>query len=125
MAEAKLMHPGHPITEVYLHTEPIDFRKQIGGLAALVEGELQMNPFGTALFVFVNRRRTGIKALYWHRNGFCLWQKRLEKDRFAWPRQRDFGATCCVSLQELQWLLEGFDLWLNKPHKSLYYQSVM
>jgi len=53
-------------------------------LAAIVEGELQMSPFADALYVFINRARTSIKALYWDRNGFCLWQKRLEKDRFAW-----------------------------------------
>ena len=82
-----------------------------------------MNPFGSALYVFINRQRTRIKVLYWHRNGFCLWLKRLEAERFAWPR--DAGpATQIISLHELEWLLEGFDLWANKPHKILDYTSV-
>ncbi|MEO6024143.1 MAG: IS66 family insertion sequence element accessory protein TnpB [Burkholderiales bacterium] len=62
---------------------PIDFRKSIDGLSALVEQELQPNPFGNALYVFVNRQGNKIKALYWHRNGFCLGYKRLEAEKFA------------------------------------------
>src|SRR5690606_35267868 len=73
------------IGQVYLCCVPVDFRKQIDGLAALVQGELALDVFGDALFVFVNRQRSRIKILYCHRNGFCLWQKRLEKERFAWP----------------------------------------
>ena len=79
------MHPGHRIGAVYLYRPAIDFRKSIGGLSALVEQELGLNPFGDALYLFINRRRDKLKALYWHRNGFCLWYKRLEAERFAWP----------------------------------------
>jgi len=42
-----------------------------------------LSPFASALYVFTSRQRNKIKALYWHRNGFCLWQKRLERDKFA------------------------------------------
>ena len=118
------MHPGASISQVYLCCVPVDFRKQIDGLAALVEAELALNIFSDALFVFANRQRSRIKILYWHRNGFCLWQKRLEKDRFAWP-SGDSSATQTIDLRELEWLLEGFDLWANYPHKTLNYQSVM
>ncbi len=79
------MHPGCSIDQVYLCREPIDFRKAINGLSVLVEQELGLSPFASALYVFTNRPRNKIKALYWHRNGFCLWQKRLEADKFAWP----------------------------------------
>src|SRR5665647_3086791 len=99
------MHPGCPIEQVYLYREPIDFRKAIDGLSVLVEQELGLNPFASALYVFTNRGRNRIKALYWHRNGFCLCQKRLERDKFGW-------------------LLEGFDLWRNRPHKTLNFASV-
>lgn len=68
------MHPGASIGQVYLCCLPVDFRKQIDGLAALVESELELNLFGDALFVFANRQRSRMKILYWHRNGFCLWQ---------------------------------------------------
>ncbi|MGN8200643.1 IS66 family insertion sequence element accessory protein TnpB, partial [Salinisphaera sp. RV14] len=53
------MHPGSQIGGVYLHCAPVDFRKQINGLAAIVEQELDVSPFGDTLFVFINRRRTG------------------------------------------------------------------
>ena len=117
------MHPGCPIAQVYLCREPIDFRKQIDGLSVLVEQELGLNPFASVLYVFINRHRNRIKGLYWHRNGFCLWQKRLEAEKFAWPREGE-AATQTVSLQEFEWLLEGFDLWRNKPHKTLDFASV-
>lgn len=117
------MHPGSRIGSVYLCREPVDFRKSIGGLSALVEQELQMSLFGDALFVFVNRQRDKIKALYWHRNGFCLWYKRLEKQRFAWPVLDADQQTCRLSLQELEWLLEGFDSWAHQPHKTLHYAA--
>jgi len=117
------MHPGYTIGSVYLHRDPIDFRKQINGLAALVQGELELSPFMDAVFVFTNRGRTSLKVLYWHRNGFCLWQKRLETDRFAWPKG-EAGSTVNLSPQALQWLLEGFDIWSHGPHKSLNYQCV-
>lgn len=81
------MHPGCDIQQVYLCREPIDFRKSINGLSVLVEQELELNPFGSALYVFINRQRNKIKVLYWHRNGFCLWLKRLEAEKFAWPHE--------------------------------------
>ncbi len=117
------MHPGCPIDQVYLYREPIDFRKAIDGLSVHVELELGLSPFASALYVFTNRHRNKIKALYWHRNGFCLWQKRLERDKFAWPRDES-EATKTISLQEFGWLLEGFDLWKNTPHKTLHFSSV-
>lgn len=118
------MHPGYVIGAIYLHREPVDFRKQINGLAAIVEGELEMSPFADALFAFTNRARTSVKVLYWDRNGFCLWQKRLETDRFAWPRGEPFATCHAVSLRELQWLLEGFDPWSKNAHKPLNYMIV-
>lgn len=125
------MHPGHTIGHVYLCRQPVDFRKAINGLSAMVEHELGLSPFDSALYVFTNRQRNQIKALYWHRNGFCLWQKRLEADKFAWPKDgqdsgtnNDQGATQTISLQAFGWLLEGFDLWRNRPHQTLDFASV-
>ena len=122
------MHSGSAITQVYLCTEAVDFRKSIDGLCGIVEQSLQMNPFGrdgaSTLFVFVNRQRSKIKALYWHRNGFCLWYKRLEAERFAWPQTQANEATYLITTQQFEWLLEGFDLWRNQPHKTLEFASV-
>ena len=116
------MHPGYTIGEVYLYRDLVDFRKSIHGLSALVEMEPGLQLFSQTLFVFTNRRRDKLKVLYWHRNGFCLWLKRLEKDRFPWW-QPDGNSSCTIRSEELEWLLDGIDIWKIKPHKSLNYMS--
>lgn len=115
------MHPGFVVREVFLCRHPIDFRKGIGGLSAMVEQEFGGNVFGEALYAFVNRRRDRLKILYWDRNGFCLWIKRLESDRFYWPDFHASGATVSLSAEQLRWLLDGYDLWAQKPHQKLNY----
>jgi len=74
-----------PVQSVYLYRDPVDMRKSIDGLAAIVECEIEQSPFESSLFVFCNRQRDKVKLLYWERNGFVLWYKRLEKQRFKWP----------------------------------------
>lgn len=108
---------------VYLHKHAIDFRKQINGLSLIVQESLLLDPFSESLFVFINRTRSRIKILYWDRNGFCLWMKRLEKDKFVWPRHlQDDHAV--IAVEELHWLLDGFDIWKRAPHQRLYFASV-
>ena len=72
-------------TRVYIAAEPLDFRKQIDGLALAVQETLQLDPFSAHLFVFTNRTRDKLKLLYWHHNGYVLLYKRLKKGRFQWP----------------------------------------
>lgn len=112
-----------PNVQAYLYMEPVDMRKSIDGLAALVENELELSPMLEALFVFCNRGRDKIKLLYWERNGFVVWYKRLEKQRFRWPRQSAFTYDMRDS-RDLNYLLDGFDIWHNKPHQTLYFDSV-
>jgi transposase len=117
------MRPGGDV-EVYLCREAVDFRKSINGLSILVEQALGLDPFAEKLYVFSNRKRDKVKILYWERSGFVLWYKRLEKDRFPWP---DAQAESVVSMtgRELNWLLDGIDLFQLKPHASLFYSSVL
>ena len=117
-----MIRPAVELTAVYLCVEPVDFRKQIDGLAAIVQDELCLSPFSEQLFCFTNRRRNRVKLLYWERSGFVLWMKRLEKDRFHWPRS--VSATVTLSGQELNWLLDGFDLSKWRPHQRLDYEWV-
>ncbi len=119
-----MMRPDNQSVTVYLHKDPVDFRKSINGLAVLVEAAMNLNPFEDALFAFCNRQRDKIKILYWERNGFCLWYKRLDKERFKWPSKLEADVINLTG-QELNWLLDGFDLWRNKPHQTLHYQSVI
>ena len=86
-----MMRPSPDLPMVYLCREAVDFRKGLHALAVLVESQLKLDPFSAQLFAFRNRRATAVKVLYWERNGFCLWQKRLEKERFHWPRSSAGG----------------------------------
>ena len=112
------------MTEIYLCREPVDFRKGINGLSILVESTLALSPFSHALFVFINRQRDKIKILYWERSGFCLWQKRLEKERFKWPKHM-MGDVISLNDQQLDWLLDGYDLKVMKPHAELTFETVV
>ena len=102
---------------VYLHREAVDFRKSINGLSALVEQGLGLDPFAPAVFVFGNRQRNRVKILGWERNGFWLLMKRLEAERFAWPRAGERIAE--LSVEQLHWLLEGIDLEAMRAHRML------
>jgi transposase len=95
------------VLTVFLHREPVDGRKNINGLTALVEQGLGLDPFASAVYVFSNKRRDRIKLLLWDRTGFWLLFKRLEADRFAWPKA---SAVVELSVEQLQWLLDGIDL---------------
>jgi len=105
---------------VYVAVGCTDMRKSINGLSILVEQAMDLNPFSGDLFVFCNRLRNIVKILYWDRNGFCLWHKRLEKDRFKWPQSADDVVN--IDQCQLQWLLSGLDI--AEAHKKLYYQVV-
>jgi len=106
---------------VYLHREPIDFRKNINGLASLVEHGLGMDAFAHAVFVFGNRSKDRIKILGWDRNGFWLLQKRLENARFVWPRED--APVIDLTVQQLHWLLGGIDLAAMRGHAAVSYQK--
>ena len=94
---------------VYVGAEPIDFRKQIDGIALQVQEVLELDPYSPCLFVFRNRACDKLKLLYWHHNGFVLVYKRLEKGQFRWPLSQ--GCTSVpMSVRELNYLLEGGDI---------------
>lgn len=117
-----MLRPSNAV-QVYLYTDPVDMRKSIDGLASLVEQEMALSPFGEALFVFCNRARDKIKLLCWERNGFIVWYKRLEKQRFQWLSHAS-GEAVTLSGEELNWLLDGFDIWRRPPHQRLHFDSV-
>ena len=109
-----------PVDQVYVYLHPVDFRKSINGLSALVELQLELDPFMPAMFVFCNRQRDKVKLLYWERNGFVLWYKRLEKQRFSWPLAQGQEVRE-LSTQLLSWLLDGVDIERITPHQSLHF----
>ena len=110
--------------KVYLAIGNTDMRKAINGLSILVENGLSLDPFSGSLFVFTNRRRNILKILYWDRNGFCLWQKRLEKHRFRWPDSYN-NEVVAIEGRELSWLLEGLDTRDVRAHNKLSYTALV
>ncbi|WP_194723904.1 IS66 family insertion sequence element accessory protein TnpB [Noviherbaspirillum malthae] len=106
--------------QVYLHREPIDFRSSMDSLVTLVEQTMQLDPFSRAVFAFHNRGRDRIKLLLYDRWGFWLLMKRLEADRFAWPRQPQ--AVIELSIEQLHWLLDGIDVEAMRRHPARSYR---
>jgi len=117
-----VMRPATTLTSVYLYRAPVDFRKSYRGLAAIVELELERNPFDGGLYVFTNRQRNKIKCLFWETNGFVLYYKALAEEKFKWPKDKD--AMLTITGQQMNWLLDGYDLSKMKAHKTLHYESV-
>jgi len=108
---------------VYIAPGVTDMRKSINGLSLLVVDQLELNPLSGHLFAFCNRKRDMVKILYWDRNGFCLWHKRLEKDRFRWPETAE--DVLAVHGYELVWLLDGLKLDQQMAYQHLEYEILV
>ena len=110
------------VTKVRIFIRPggTDLRKAVNGLSAMVEQSMSGEPFSGNVYVFCNRERKLLKALWWDRNGFWLSQKRLEQDKFPWPQTEE--AVRELSAEEITMLLKGIDFF--KAHKTLYYKNV-
>ncbi|HEY1963755.1 MAG TPA: IS66 family insertion sequence element accessory protein TnpB [Acidobacteriaceae bacterium] len=93
---------------VHLYGQPADMRKSYDGLQALARHAMGADPLDGALYVFVNRRGSQLKCLYFDRSGFCIWGKRLEAGRFIgdWSRIR----TRQMDWTGLKLLIEGMEV---------------
>ena len=85
-------------------------RKSFDGLRAMASGAMESDAFGGHLFVFANRRRDRVKILYWDRDGFAVWAKRLEQGTYAMPFSDAQPVRREITAQELAALLSGIDL---------------
>lgn len=101
---------------LWLCTQPTDMRRSYDGLAAMVRGQLGDNPLSGQGFVFVNRRRTQLKCLYFDAGGYCVWSKRLEAGRFGIDRSSS-SPTVALSRTAFEGLIEGLDLVIKKHRK--------
>jgi transposase len=96
---------------VYLCRTPCDKRKSFDGLHALVREHLELDAVAGHLFVLASRRRDRVKILYWDRDGFAVWSKRLEEGTYAVPfGQNDEERRREITAPELGALLSGIDL---------------
>lgn len=92
---------------VHLYGRPVDMRRSFDGLYAITRQQLGQDPVGGGLFVFVNRRGTQMKVLYWDQSGLCIWAKRLEQGRFVsdWSKLSTHTMDCTG----LKLLIEGIE----------------
>ena len=107
--------------KIFIKPGKTDFRKQINGLSVIMAEKSKINIFEGSLFLFSNRDKTRLKILYWDRNGFCLWLKRLEKDKFPWPNNAIEVQE--ISLDQLKMLLDGIDFF--NAHKKIEYSKIL
>lgn len=114
----------HSDIPIYLHKAPVDFRKSINGLSVIVAESMQLPITEPGLFVFCNKSRRQLKVLYWDATGFALWQKRLERDKFKWPKDPNFTVVT-LNHEQWCWLLRGFDIAKINPHSPIYYRDVV
>lgn len=99
-----------PGTTMFMATSPVDGRKGIDGLSALVRSQFGQNPLSGHMFVFFSRRADRVRVLYWDRDGYVLIQKRLELGRYRPPWQRNEQGHVVVEAAELLLVLEGIEL---------------
>jgi transposase len=95
---------------VYLCTAAVDLRKSFDGLCGLVEAVFQRDVLDGHLFLFLNKRRDRIKALWWDRDGLTIWYKRLESGSFEVPRVTGNAQQLELDATELAMLLGGVSL---------------
>jgi len=116
--------PDRHSLRIFLYRKPVDMRKQRHGLAALAKSVLDVDPFSGALFCFIGRQKEKIKILYWDRNGFALWYKVIEtKEKFKWLKATEADSVT-LSADQLEWLLDGYDVWKMKRHSDVRFTHI-
>ena len=105
---------------IFLRPGSTDLRKAVNGLSAIVQAEMEQDPFSGNVYIFCSRDRRLLKAAYWDKTGFWLSQKRLEKDKYPWPQ--DEAEARELTAEELRMLLAGIDFF--KAHKEVIYKNV-
>lgn len=113
--------PAH--TRVSLCTAAVDLRKSFDGLCGLVESVFQENVLDGHLFLFLNKRRDRIKALWWDRDGLVIFYKRLERGSFEMPRASADAQRLELDATELAMLLGGVSLASAKRRKRYHAAS--
>ncbi|BBP45453.1 hypothetical protein THMIRHAS_23920 [Thiosulfatimonas sediminis] len=93
---------------IWLCTQPTDMRKSFQGLSALVRNQLKQDPLSGHYFVFINRRKTQMKMLYFTGTGYCLWAKQLQQGQFPVPKSN--ASHHALTLADLQLLIDGIEV---------------
>jgi transposase len=107
--------------KIFVQLSPIDMRKSIDGLTALIVDEFSMSPQSGSIFIFYNKDRNKVKAIYWDKNGFILHYKRLDKGRFKFSRS-PLDRILEINQDQFQWLFSGLDFQLMQEFSHLNYE---
>ena len=105
---------------IFIRPGSTDLRKAVNGLTVLIEQKMKGEVFSGDVYLFCNKERKLLKALWWDNSGFWLCQKRLEEAAFPWPKTME--AVRELRREQLLMLLDGIDFF--KAHKTLYYKKV-
>lgn len=114
------MIPDLSKVDIYVRPGVTDMRKQVNGLSIIVEEQMEDNPGSGALFLFCSKDRRLMKCIWWDRNGFCLWQKRLEKGKYPWPDTEEKARS--INREQFTMLLDGIDFW--NAYQSITYEEM-
>lgn len=106
---------------VYLAVGPVDLRGAFDRLAAVTRQVLCLDPASGALFLFVNRKRNRLKALWWDRNGYTILYKRMARGTFSLPRSAGSDCACVeISAQQFAELLAGLPIAIASSPKIIH-----
>ena len=112
-----MLNDAKGFSSVYLVTGYTDLRRDIDGLAAIVESTYKLDPYQkNVLFLFCGRCSDRIKGLVFEGDGFLMLYKRLEAGCFTWPRNENEALS--LTPQQYVWLMEGLSIEQKKliPH---------
>jgi len=99
-----------PSCHYYLYNGHTDMRKSFDGLCGIINSQMALNAIGDSVFIFMNRRRTQLKILFWEGDGFSIYYKRLEKGTFELPSANSPLTTIVLDARQLQFILQGVSL---------------
>jgi transposase len=114
------MTPDVSKVRIFIRPGYTDLRKAVTGLSVMIQEQMGGEPFSGDVYLFCNRGRKLLKALWWDKSGFWLSQKRLEREKYPWPLSAE--AVEELNAEQLVMLLSGIDFF--KAHKPVYYQRV-
>jgi len=117
-----MIRPSGTRVQIHICRKAVDFRKHVNGLSSIVQHQFKLNPMSGQMFVFFNRKKDKIRILQWERSGFVLFGKYLEEDHFYLPKGE--GDLVNITVEQLNWLIDGVDINLIKPHPERKYDLV-
>ena len=109
-------------TKIYICLDFIDMRKAVNGLSAIVLDEFSESPTSGNIFIFFNKNKDKLKCLFWDRNGFVLYYKRMEKRKFIISKDLS-GKDLEITQEQLRGLLTGLDFSLIGEFSGIKYSE--